>query len=190
MRRTPDMLRAARLAYRVLAAQEISTLPVDPLRLLRSCRDTAVFTSADAADILNIKEAKLDRLFAVSEAVTFLDTGEGAARYIVLYRPGGNPARLRFTLAHELGHRVLGHRTREPADEREADCFASHLLCPQPVLTCVDTPGELATACYVSLSCAKAAFRRVAYREEGDALRRVEQLLSGSGFGGTPPKDE
>ena len=37
------------------------------------------------------------------------------------------------TLAHELGHRLL-HCGDEPDMEREADCFASHLLCPRQTL--------------------------------------------------------
>ena len=67
------------------------------------------------------------------QAITFRQTIQGETRFIVVYREGGNPARLRFTLAHELGHRLL-HRGDEPDMEREADCFASHLLCPRPTL--------------------------------------------------------
>ena len=73
------------------------------------------------------------RQLANAEAITFRQTIQGETRFIVVYREGGNPARLRFTLAHELGHRLL-HRGDEPDMEREADCFASHLLCPRPTM--------------------------------------------------------
>ncbi len=51
-------------------------------------------------------------------------------QYLVLYREA--PARrLAFTLAHELGHILLGHAGESPtAEEREANAFAASLLCP------------------------------------------------------------
>lgn len=183
MRRVPDLARAARMAYKVLAAKRISTLPVDPLTLLRACRDTAVYTTADAADILDMKAADLERLLSASDAVTFVQHAAGRMRCIVLYRPGGNPARLRFTLAHELGHRVLGHCAREASDEREADCFASHLLCPEPVLAQLVeqrgalTPEAVAVECYVSPACAKAALRRTRVSQPDEAYLWLEAQL-------------
>jgi Zn-dependent peptidase ImmA (M78 family) len=47
---------------------------------------------------------------------------------IVLFR-GVPPDRLRFSVAHELGHLVL-HRAPTPNVEREAHAFASHFLLP------------------------------------------------------------
>lgn len=190
MRRVPDLERAAMMAYRVLAAREIRALPVDPLPLLRACRDTVIMTADDAADVLDMRPADFGRLFDVSEAVTFLETADGHVHYIILYRPGGNPARLRFTLAHELGHRVLRHTAREYADEREADCFASHLLCPQPAVKRMADPAELVGACYVSLSCAKAAMRRQGIADEFAACRKVAELLYGSVGNCDAPKGE
>lgn len=184
------------MAYRVLAVKGISTLPVDPLALLRACRDTAVYTTADAADILDMKAADLERLLSASDAVTFAQSAEGRMRCIVLYRPGGNPARLRFTLAHELGHRVLGHRAREAADEREADCFASHLLCPEPVLSQLLerqgalAPETVAVACYVSPACAKAALRRRRVSQPDEAYLWLEAQLREAADKRCSPKAE
>ena len=53
---------------------------------------------------------------------------------MVASRTDGNPCRLRFTLAHELGHVALRHGGEGEHEEREADCFASHLLAPRPVI--------------------------------------------------------
>lgn len=51
--------------------------------------------------------------------------------YLILYREGGNARRLTFTLAHELGHVLLGHMGEESEiEEREANAFAASLLCP------------------------------------------------------------
>ncbi|MBQ7850191.1 MAG: ImmA/IrrE family metallo-endopeptidase [Clostridia bacterium] len=142
-------------------------------------------------------------MFDVSEAVTFAEHTDGGTRYIVIYKPCGNPARLRFTLAHELGHRVLGHQARELADEREADCFASHLLCPQPVMDYLcreggkPTAAQLAGLFYVSIPCARAVLRRQRILLENE-LKEAMQALCGRLVispvkhpeENAPPKDE
>lgn len=183
MSKLPDLRRAARMAYRVLAARQIASLPVDPLPILRSCRDTKVMTCLEAADQLGASERDLERLFGVADAVTLRDGSGGREQYIILYRPGGNPARLRFTLAHELGHRLLGHTGAAPAEEREADHFASHLLCPDPVLARLrERFGDLhaeqvASACYVSLSCATLLSQRPPFPQEDPLYTQVYELL-------------
>lgn len=55
-----------------------------------------------------------------------------AGRYFVLYNGGTeNERRRAFTLAHELGHIMLGHAgDDEKAEEREANAFAASLLSP------------------------------------------------------------
>lgn len=53
-------------------------------------------------------------------------------RYVVLYDDRAeNERRLAFTLAHELGHIMLGHAGEcEEVEEREANAFAASLLAP------------------------------------------------------------
>ena len=69
-----------------------------------------------------------------------LRTPEGMAvrygnRYLVLYDDSMPARRLNWTLAHELGHILLGHLGEEcPAAEREANVFAASLLCPTVAL--------------------------------------------------------
>lgn len=66
--------------------------------------------------------------------------------------------RRRFTIAHEVGHYLLGHRIPEEVDlststpfsayqEREADVFATEFLMPEEwvVPLCIGTPASLAT---------------------------------------------
>ena len=155
MQQNNGMSRAAAMAYRVLIRRGVSALPVHPLEILSACRNTVVWADVTAAERLKIPREALLRQLANAEAITFRQTIQEETRFIVVYREGGNPARLRFTLAHELGHRrfasscvscarrftlahELGHRLLhrgdEPNMEREADCFASHLLCPRPTM--------------------------------------------------------
>ena len=149
MIRQPDYDRAATLAYRCLLRLGITSLPVRPLEILRKCRNTVVYTFQQAAEELGITEADFDRRCGEADAFTV----RGGERYVVCYREGGNPARLNFTLAHELGHILLHHIEDTVADEAEANCFAGHLLCPQAVIEGMP-PEEIATTCYVSKTAA------------------------------------
>ena len=46
--------------------------------------------------------------------------------------------RQRFTIAHELGHVMLGHKEHSNLAEMEADHFAAAALCPLPLLSLYD----------------------------------------------------
>lgn len=91
--------------------------------------------------------------------------------------------RKRFTVAHELGHIVLGHvrhdsvacrdgvtlwnmgNQTEPApEETAANIFASRLLAPACVLHALDihTAGEIASVCGLSNMAAEARTKRMA----------------------------
>ncbi|GKV91765.1 ImmA/IrrE family metallo-endopeptidase [Pectobacterium carotovorum] len=71
-------------------------------------------------------------------------------RYVIAYNAQDSHSRIRFTLAHELGHHVLGHtqhgkRFREYSnpdwnsgnyfEERDANSFAAELLMPREALS-------------------------------------------------------
>lgn len=184
MMRRPDFSRAATMACRVLDEQRIDALPVNPLMLLRKCRDTQVMTVPEAAETLGLPEAEFEKRFGLPEAMTFRMQSEGSFHYIVVYRPDGNPARLRFTLAHELGHRLLRHEGNERWEEQEADCFASHLLCPRPALELLArrfdplSAEQAAAAFYVSVSCVRTVMLAEPVDVDESLLERVGTLLT------------
>lgn len=85
-----------------------------------------------------------------------------------------NHARLRFTVAHEIGHILLGHVGiydlvhRNPFDEqteheREANVFASRLLAPACVLWgCgVQSPEQIIQLCDISYQAAQFRWERM-----------------------------
>ena len=85
-----------------------------------------------------------------------------------------NAARMRFTVAHELGHIMLGHvgvyelvnREPSPGDndiEKQANIFASRLLAPACVLWgCnVQSPEEIMQLCDISHQAAQFRFNRM-----------------------------
>ena len=85
-----------------------------------------------------------------------------------------NTARMRFTVAHELGHIMLGHVgvyelvNREPSPEdneieQQANIFASRLLAPACVLWgCkVKSPEEIMRLCDISHQAAQFRYNRM-----------------------------
>ena len=55
-------------------------------------------------------------------------------RVEILYNDTKDYSTIKFTLAHELGHIVLGHKEDNDISQKEANCFARNLLCPVPVI--------------------------------------------------------
>lgn len=172
MTRQPDYDRAATLACRCLLKLNVHSLPVRPLEILRRCRNTAVYTYQQAAQHMDMEETEFDRSYGEADAFT-LRQGQ---RYVVCYREDGNPARLNFTLAHELGHILLRHAADTAADEAEANCFAGHLLCPAPLLA-GHTAESLAAACYVSRSAAQMALSPRPGTPENTICEKVKNLF-------------
>lgn len=114
-------------------------------------------------------------------------------KYYIFYRGNMTTGRIRFTVAHELGHIVLGHlgnqtyttRNREPRKddapiEQMANVFASRLLAPACVLYELNatTPERIAELCDISLAAAR-------FRAE-----RMELLKKRGAFGMSPLERE
>lgn len=110
-------------------------------------------------------------------------------KYYIFYRGDMVPGRIRFTVAHELGHIVLGHlcqqpfttRNQEPQKgdtpiEQAANVFASRLLAPACVLHALDvyTPEQISELCDISLTAAR-------FRAD-----RMEALRKRNMFGTSP----
>lgn len=113
-------------------------------------------------------------------------------RPVILLAAGPAPERRRFTLAHELGHIMLGHMglvglvNREPSPEDDpleqaANVFASRLLAPACVLWgCgVQSAGEIAQMCGISQAAAQFRWERlqILYRRNKFLLSPLERQL-------------
>lgn len=153
MTRYPDWAAAENAACALLLAQG-GPLPARPAELLRPY--ARLMTYEEAAEALGYAPEAFDQ----ADALTFRQ-GE---RWLVCYRGEGNPARRNFTLAHELGHILLKH-AGGPADEAEADHFASCLLMPEPVRQALRTRPDLtaedaAALCYMTVAAVQTAMGR------------------------------
>ncbi|NCC15663.1 MAG: ImmA/IrrE family metallo-endopeptidase [Clostridia bacterium] len=114
--------------------------------------------------------------------------------YIVFNDSIHHSGRIRFTLAHELGHILLGHvekitfyrnseidsNTNE--QEAQANIFARDLLMPAAVLAALHlhTPQDIATFCNISMQSAKIRAERMEelYRRERFQLHPLERAIT------------
>lgn len=91
----------------------------------------------------------------------------------ILFQPSENEGTNRFTIAHELGHILMGHTTEKgatPYQEEEANIFASRLLAPMIVIkhNHIESAEQLATFFGLSLEAAKIRFERYKMLEKRD----------------------
>lgn len=143
------------LAWRVLIHENVTELPVDVVEL---CRRMGIrvqyYKPTDKNDGYCTIFLGWPRIFVSSKC---------------------SPERQRFTIAHELGHILLGHVgraelvNREPSGsdnpiEHDANIFASRLLAPACVLWALDarTPEQIARLCRISYQAASFRAKRMA----------------------------
>ena len=153
------------LAWRVLINENIRELPVMVGRLCKQMGVRVVYFTPE------------------TDSDGFSTIVDGQATIFVSDRC--NRERQRFTVAHELGHILLGHVgeyelvNREPSRgdnpiEQAANVFASRLLAPACVLWALDarTPEQIAGLCQISRQ--SAAFRA----ERMEVLYQRNKFLS------------
>lgn len=116
----------------------------------------------------NYKEGEqIIEIFGLSNQKSLSDgfTVRHKGQYYIFYNEQCSPGRQRFTIAHELGHIVLGHLddgqyteiNREPApgnapEETQANQFAARLLAPACVLHALNVRSaeEVSQICGIS----------------------------------------
>lgn len=163
-------------AWQVLIDFNIRSVPVDVVKI------------ACSSDISIIKNSEINELKSSEVGASILD----GDKWYIVYDDTVSKGRIRFTLAHELGHIFLGHPlklgyhartidTDKPETEQQADMFAARLLVPACVVWGLDlhTPAEIQQAFDVSLSAAKARASRmqVLYQRNKFLSSRLERQV-------------
>lgn len=151
-------------AWRILLDCGITRLPVD---LNWVCRQLEVRHISYAR-----YWAELPEIADQTDGMTFYKNGEP----IILYDNRKSPNRVRFTVAHELGHLILGHVKTNQTEalrrgtayqnnrmETEANQFAMRLLAPACVLWGLDLHNaeEIMEVCHISYQAARIRARRM-----------------------------
>lgn len=132
--------RAVHYACAVCADLQVSRLPVDPFVLAQSAGINLIPFSS-AVSVQGFFPQDLGHRLQMTCAVTLT-----YPTFCVVYRDDlTGRGRLRFALAHELGHLVMNHyrdypghmfpgTASDPSLEEEANAFARNLLAPVPLV--------------------------------------------------------
>lgn len=138
-------------AWRVLIDFNMCNLPIKVSKI------------ASMANIKIVKNSESNTLNKKQSGLSIIVSNQ----WYIIFDDSLSDVRARFTIAHELGHIFLGHKSlinrsnycykEKPDEEKEADMFAIRLLAPACVLKGLDlhTSGEIASTCYISMQAAQ-----------------------------------
>ena len=149
---------ASKTSYKVHKESYIKSLPVS-LSSIALKNSIKVFSYEKYSEITKLSCAKIAEKYGDDGFVQRLQ-----GKYFIFCREDVPYKKRRWTVAHELGHIFLGHLEKERHEhefsEAEANCFASELLLPTPVLKrcALNSPSDIASECCVSLSAARIKF--------------------------------
>ncbi len=177
--------------WQLILDMKVKELPVKISKILAEL-DIPLYTYQD--NYVPIKGLGLDTLTKSSDGFTIIQKN----RYMIFYDNTKLPTRIRFTLAHELGHIILEtgfsqaksgtvytERNNEPdkkdaPKETAANMFAARLLAPSCVLHELQlfTVEEIMQFCSISKTAAEFRLERLMLLEE-----RNKQFLRERGYG-------
>jgi len=174
-------------AWRILLDCKVDRLPVD-LNVI--CKALNVRTASYGANSKLIQKKNLTEIVTRSDGLSFY-AGDTP---VALYNEACAPERIRFTVAHELGHIILGHVSpgtfttvnREPSSqdnplETAANQFAARLLAPACVLWGIGLrdADEIARMCHISRQAAEFRANRmnVLYARDKFLISPLERRL-------------
>lgn len=161
------------LAWQVLIDNKINKMPIN---LGEICKNMEI-------KLRKYSKCSVSRQFN-GDGVTIIYKGDT----MILYNDNCSIGRSRFTIAHELGHILLGHLekgqislvNKEPnlndhPIETEANIFASRILAPACVLweKKVKTAEDIAILCNISIQSATFRLKRMQ-----EIYKREEELLN------------
>ena len=175
---TPSYDAAATKATETLIFNNVSSTPVDPVKILKTTPGVLVLTFAEAAGQLGEERENIIASFGDSQdAITSVKFIDGKPRYIVAFNQRLPYFMVQRGLARELGHIILHHDGTRPTDVRmaEAYCFAHHLLCPRPLIHAIQ--HEIPMTVEV-LGCITGCYERCLARMRKEPGARVPKELN------------
>ena len=139
---TPDYTKAAVAAAETLVKYGVKSTPVSPIRILEQMDHVIVTSFSEMSESAGISRSELlNTLGNNRDAVTSVHIDNGKTIYVVAYNRMLPFSVVQRALARELAHIALGHEDRSAENEREAECFSMHLLCPRPLIHLIQASG-------------------------------------------------
>lgn len=154
------------LAWRILLKNQISELPVKVTKIAKN--HGCYVRSYEKAKPFLVELGLWEQTNKTDAFTLWYEN-----RHLIFYNQKNPETRVRFSIAHELGHILIGHKfqavrngqitliNREPdkldsPEEKEANMFASRLLAPACVLNALNayTPETISYLCNISLQSA------------------------------------
>lgn len=128
---TRSLTLADELALRLLLRQRLYGPRID-VRSLKYEHDIVFDSIQNFCEKSRATLADMEISGQIPDGYTVRRISGGKTVYVVLYDAAVKSAgRKRFTLAHEIGHIMLGHESGGSRQEAEADRFAAQLLLPR-----------------------------------------------------------
>lgn len=135
-----DMTTIYQTILEIYKRYDIQSLPFDIFSLV-------IRAGFDVHKYFSLKPAKLEKVRALSDSACLIGT-------TIYYNDAQIPERIRFSIAHELGHHFL-----QDPDEDTADIFAAQFLAPAPLIRTrqYHTADEVKEAFGISMQAANRA---------------------------------
>lgn len=138
---SPNYKKAQQTAYTLV--EEYALLPnfIFPIslrKIIENISNIQLETYSQLAFLTNNPFDVISKELKSDEGTTIFDAINN--RYVIAYNEKRSEHRIRFTIAHELGHIYLGHLLNDVPEklyktqETEANYFAKRLLVPQPLI--------------------------------------------------------
>lgn len=172
---------ATNKAYEILLYNN-STFPIDVFNINIPDMIIKIISMQYYSSKCNVKLKDLTQNGTFNDGYIILEKGRNRAT--VLYNENIECVeRKRFTIAHEIGHIVLGHEGYSIINEKEADVFASQLLLPHCILERLIKLGKKIDVEYLNLKfglsheAAKISIERVYRKIRSNAKVPYEKKL-------------
>ena len=127
----PDYYLATNAAYKTLAKSGFE-VPVKVSKILKQFEDISLISYSEAARRRNMSHSEITEYFGSDFGYLSRDPHD-PWKAVIFYNDKKSVQAIRFTIAHELGHYVLGHLDDDDVSQKEANCYARNILCPVPI---------------------------------------------------------
>lgn len=107
------------------------------------------------------RDVQIELKIREKEGLSHYDPDLGT--FVIYYDDSISFARVRFTIMHEIGHILLGHREESELAKKMADYFAAYALAPSPLMDYYECEDymDVANKFDVSQECADICFQRL-----------------------------